>query len=90
MRTNGLVNAMTMMILDEVEIESGHWFVPLVNKSRKHNETTERAGSGNGAEAWKLVKDISKKNLLPNTVVAKVKGRKNLLKGFLHSVKGPF
>ena len=29
-------------------------------KSQNHNEMTERSGSGNGAEVWKLVKDISR------------------------------
>ena len=48
-RTTKLVNAMTTMILDEVEIESGHWCMILVNESQNHNEMTEKSGSGNGA-----------------------------------------
>ena len=48
-RTRKLVHAMTMMILDEVEIESGHWCMILVNESQNHNEMLEKSGSGNGA-----------------------------------------
>ena len=45
-------------------------------KSQNHNEMTERSGSGNAAEVWKLVKDIcrcGKKNLLANKVSCKGK-----------------
>ena len=55
-RTKKLVHA--MMIWSEVEMENGHWCMRLVNESQNHNEMTER--SGNGAEVWKLVKDISR------------------------------
>ena len=64
-RTNKLVHA--MMIWSEVEMENGRWCMRLVNESQNHNEMTERAG--NGAEVWKLVKDIcrrGKKNLPAN------------------------
>ena len=49
---------LAMMIWSEVEMENGHWCMRLVNESQNHNEMTER--SGDGAEVWKLVKDISR------------------------------
>ena len=73
-----LVNAMTMMIREEVDIESGHSCRVLVKENWNHNEMTEKAGSGNGAEVSKLVKDIcrwERKNLLANKVVVKASCR---------------
>ena len=40
-RTTKLVNAMAMMVRDEVEIENGHWCVTLVNQCQNRNEMTE-------------------------------------------------
>ena len=57
MRTKNLVNAMTMVIWDVVEIENGDWYMILVNKRQNHNEMTEKAGSGNDAEVQNIGKD---------------------------------
>ena len=72
-----LVNAMTMMIKDEVETGFGHWCVMLVYERQNHNAMTERAGSGSGAQVWKLVKGHlwQRKNFLVTKVVEEVKSR---------------
>ena len=49
MRTKKFMNV-TMMIWNDVESESGHWSVILVNASQNNNEMTEKAVSGNGVE----------------------------------------
>ena len=43
-RMKKLVNAMTVVIWDAVEIESGHWCMILVNESHNHNGMIEKAG----------------------------------------------
>ena len=49
-RMKTFVGAMTMMILDEVEMQSGHWRTILLNESEIDHKMTENAGSGNVAE----------------------------------------
>ena len=58
MRTKKLVNTMTMMIWDEVEVEGDRWCTILVNETQNQNVMTEKASPGNGAEVQKLVMDI--------------------------------
>ena len=65
------VNAMTMMIRNEVGIERRSWCMILLVESKNYNEMTEKARTGNGAEVWELGKVIlprGKKNkILANT-----------------------
>ena len=56
--TDEPVNERTMMIRETVEMDRGQLCMILVNECQNHNEMTENAGYGKGAEVKKLVKDI--------------------------------